>query len=67
MSAIEIQHQLEDLRVERALASIEGLASDSTYIADLDSEIEAMTRAYVGAAVTEVAMFRAQLSGPQCG
>jgi hypothetical protein len=41
------------------MASIEGLAVDSVYIADLYGEIEATARAYVGAAVTEIATLRA--------
>jgi hypothetical protein len=65
-SAIGIHTHLLELQAERALASIEGLAVDS-YMADLDGEIEATTRAYVGAAVTEIAIFRAELSGPQVG
>jgi hypothetical protein len=40
---------------------------NSAYMADLDGEIEATTGAYVGAAVTEIAMLRAELSGPQFG
>jgi len=36
-------------------------------MADLGGEIEATARAYVGAAVTEIAIFRAELSGPQVG
>jgi hypothetical protein len=67
MSALEIHAHLQELQAERALASIEGLATDSAYTADLDGEIAATTRAYVGAAVTEIASFRAQLSGPQIG
>jgi hypothetical protein len=67
MSAIEIHNHLQELRVERALASREDLASDSSYMADLDGEIEATTRAYVGAAVTEIATLRGALSGPQVG
>jgi membrane-bound ClpP family serine protease len=67
MTAIEIQTHLLQLRAERALAAIEGLAMDSVYVADLDGEIDATTSAYVGAAVTEIATFRAQLSGPQVG
>jgi hypothetical protein len=66
-SALEISNHLQELQAERALASIENLASDSPYTADLDGEIEATTRAYVGAAVTEIAMLRAELSGPQVG
>jgi hypothetical protein len=64
-SAIEIHTNLLALRAERA--SIEGLAVASAYTADLDAEIEATTSAYVGAAVTEIAIFRAELSGPQVG
>jgi hypothetical protein len=40
---------------------------NSACMADLDGEIKATTRAYVGAAVTEIATFRAQLSGRQVG
>jgi hypothetical protein len=67
MSAIEIQDQLQQLHAERALALIEGLEGDGAYMADLDDEITAARFAYVGAAVTEIASFRARLSGPQVG
>jgi hypothetical protein len=66
-TATEIHTHLLELQAERALASIEGLAVNSAYRADLDGEIEATTRAYVGAAVTEIATFRAELAGPQVG
>jgi hypothetical protein len=66
-SAIEIHTHLRELQAERALASIEGLAVNSAHKADLDGETEATARAYVGAAVTEIATFRAELSGPQVG
>jgi hypothetical protein len=66
-SAIEIHTHLLELQAERALASIEGLAVNSAYTADLDGEIAATARAYVGAAVTEIATFRAELSEPQVG
>jgi hypothetical protein len=66
-AAIEIHTQLLELQAERALASIEGLAVNSAYMADLDGEIEMTTRAYIGAAVTEIATFRAELSAPQVG
>jgi hypothetical protein len=33
-------------------------------MANLDEEIETTARAYVGAAVTEIATLRAELSGP---
>ena len=67
MSAIEIQDHLQQLNAERALALIEGLGEDSAYMADLDGEIAAMRSAYVGAAITEIASLRAELSGPQVG
>lgn len=67
MFAIEMQHQLRRLQGERALASIEGLAGNSLYMGDLEQEIAATHSAYVGAAVTEIATLRAQLSGPQVG
>jgi hypothetical protein len=41
MSAVEVQIHLSELLVERALASIEGLATDGAYMADLDDEIAA--------------------------
>jgi hypothetical protein len=66
-TAIEIHTHLLELQAERALASIEGLAVNPAYRADLDGEIEATARAYVGAAVTEIATFRAELAGPQVG
>ena len=65
--ALEIYTHLQELRAQRALVSTERLASDSAYTADLDGEIAATTRAYVGAAVTEIATLRAELSGPQVG
>jgi hypothetical protein len=65
--ALAIQTHLLELQPERALASVKGLAVNAAYMADLDGEIEATARAYVGAAVTEIATFRAELSGPQVG
>jgi hypothetical protein len=58
-TASEIHTHLLELEAERALGS-----SDRR---SLDEEIEATNRAYVGAAVTEIASFRAELSGPQVG
>ena len=62
-----MQDQLRHLQAERALALIEGLESNSAYMADLDDEIATTRHAYVGAAVTQIATLRAQLSGPQLG
>jgi hypothetical protein len=66
-TAVELHVHLLELQTERALASIEGLAMDSVCMADLDGEIEATARAYIGAAVTEIATLRAELSAPQVG
>jgi hypothetical protein len=49
------------------LASLIGLTSDPAYTADLKNEIDAIREAYVGAAVTEIAVLRAELSGPTLG
>jgi hypothetical protein len=67
MSAVEMQIHLRELLVERALASIEGLAADGAYMADLDDEIAATRDACIAAAVTEIAELRAELAGPQVG
>lgn len=63
MSAIEMQTHLQQLEAERALALIEGLGDSAAYMADLDDEIAATRYAYVVAAVTEIAVLRADLSG----
>jgi hypothetical protein len=67
MSATELQHQLQSLQAERSLASLEGLGGDRSYMADLMEEIEATRHAYIGAAVTEIATLRGELSTPQVG
>ena len=67
MSAIEMQTHLQQLEAERALALIEGLGNSAAYMADLDDEIAATRHAYVAAAVTEIAVLRAELSGPLLG
>jgi hypothetical protein len=67
MPAIELQLRLKELHAERLLASSEGLAADTAYMADLDDEIAEVSDAYVGAAVTEIATLRAELFGPQVG
>jgi hypothetical protein len=58
---------LAELREEYAAAAAHGLTSHPAYRADLDEAIEAARAAYVCAALTEIASFRAQLSGPQEG
>jgi hypothetical protein len=67
MSAFKAQLHLQRLQAERAQAWFAGLIGDSAYIADLDDEIAATRIVYVGAVVTEIAVLRAELSGPQIG
>jgi hypothetical protein len=67
MFAVEVHNHLSELLVERALALIEGLATDGAYMADLDNEIAATRHAYIGAAITEIATLRGELSAPQVG
>jgi hypothetical protein len=67
MSALELRTHLLELRAERALAEETGVASIRSYMADLERDIARSQAAYVGAAVTEIASFRAQISGRQTG
>ena len=67
MPAIELKIRLNELEAERLLAASEGLAADTAYMADLEDEIAEVSDAYVGAAVTEIAMLRGELFGPQVG
>jgi len=63
MSAIEMQTHLQQLEAERAHALMAGLGGSAAYMADLVEEIEVTRHAYVASAVTEIAVFRAELSG----
>lgn len=67
MSTDELREHLSDLQSERALAAVVGLDGNETYMSDLEAAYDACRAAYVGAAVTEIATFRAQLNGPQQG
>jgi hypothetical protein len=67
MTTTDIHRHLEELESERMLASLIGLSTDAGYMADLRSEIDVTRDAYVGAAVTEIASLRAELSGPLFG
>ena len=67
MSALELRTHLLELKAERALAEETGVAAIASYMADLEADIARSRAAFVGAAVTEIASFRAQLSGPNFG
>jgi hypothetical protein len=66
-SAADIRRHLEELYVERELARCEGLADDPAYMADLEHDIAGSRSAYVGTAVTEIAILRGELSGRNQG
>jgi hypothetical protein len=67
MSALELRTHLIELKAERALAEETGVASIPSYLEDLERDIARSRAAFVGAAVTEIASFRAQLSGRTFG
>jgi hypothetical protein len=66
-TATDLAEDLRLLRAERALAAADGLAADAGYLAELNEEIALARRAYVAAAVTEIAALRAALAGPLLG
>jgi len=63
MYATSVRQQLLLLGEERVVAHEAGLDHDPAYMADLEDEIALVRTAYVGAAVTEIAMLRARLDG----
>ena len=67
MSAYDLHNHLLDLQAERALAEETGVASIASYMEDLERDIARSHAAFVGAAVTEIASFRGELSGRNWG
>jgi len=67
MTAYDLHNQLLELKAERALAEETGVAGIASYMDDLERDIARSRAAYVGAAVTEIATFRAELSGRNWG
>lgn len=66
-TAAGLKQRLALLEQERAAARLIGLDRNALYVADLRDELEATRRAYVGAAVTEIASLRASLGAPLLG
>jgi hypothetical protein len=62
-SASDIRRHLFLLAEERVLAHECGLDRDVAYMADLEDEIALTRSAYVGEAVTEIALLRGALDG----
>ncbi len=63
ISAVEIRTCLNRLQLERLDAKSVGLADCQSYMSDLEEDIEHCRSAFVGAAVTEIAVLRGELSG----
>ena len=63
-SAADLRERLQLLSMEQSSAALAGLGANAHYTADLADEIAATRAAYIGAAVTEIASLRAELSGP---
>jgi hypothetical protein len=67
MTAHDMRRRLGRLMAERLEATAAGLGGNATYMSDLDDDLAATRAAYVGLAVTEIAVLRSRLSGPQAG
>lgn len=67
MSAADLRTELGRLTAERLDAVEAGLGGNAMYMGELTLEIDAHRAAYVGAAVTEIASLRAELSGALAG
>ena len=64
-ASVTARRELDRILEERRHALRAGLGGN--FMDDLAAELDAARTAYVGLAVTEIASFRAQLSGPQVG
>ena len=67
MYTSELHAQLSRLHLERIEAKSVGLGGNEAYMTDLENEISETHAAFVGAAVTEIAIARGELFGRQFG
>ena len=67
MNATDLRAHLTRLQLERIDAAEVGLDGCEAYMADLEGEILLCRAAFAGAAVTEIAVARAELSGRLLG
>ena len=58
-----VRQHLDLLRIEHELAVAIGLDNDPVYMADLEHQLATWEAAWVGAAVTEIAVSRAERQG----
>jgi hypothetical protein len=63
MYTSELRTLLNRLHLERIDAKSVGLGGNEAYMTDLENEISETRAAFVGAAVTEIAIARGELSG----
>ena len=67
LSAAAVRRRLDTLLAEREAVMHSVLARNDVYMEDLDAEIAACRAAFVGAAVTEIAVRRSAVHGPLRG
>ena len=67
MTAVDARSRLWSLQAERLDAVEAGLGGNTVYMTDLRDDIAAARATYVGLAMTEVAILRAELGGAQFG
>jgi hypothetical protein len=67
MSAADLRNRLRRLALERVEADAIGLTDCASYRTDLEDEMAECRSAFTGAAVTEIAVLRAELSARQVG
>jgi hypothetical protein len=63
-TAATLRQRLWALHGERLEALAAGLGANTLYMSDLDREIEYTEDMFVATAVTEIALLRAEMSGP---
>jgi hypothetical protein len=62
-TAATLRQRLWSLQGERLEALDAGLGANTLFMSDLDREIEYTNDMFIGTAVTEIALLRAELSG----
>jgi hypothetical protein len=67
MTAQDLRAQLDRLVIERRHALTTGLRDNDFHMEELERELTAAHDAYVGFAVTEIAVLRSWVSGPLQG
>ncbi len=66
-TAAEIAARVQLLQAERLAAELAGLGGCAEYMSALEDELAECRREYVRAAVTEIALLRADLTAPLRG